>query len=332
MLSRVANSLYWLGRYLERAENLARLVEVNRYDALDTVGAASINSDQIWQPLLYATCSEDAYRTISESSPDAPDVASFITFSREHPDSIRQCIASARENARMVRDQISEDMWLELNSFHLFIQSREAEQLWDSQPDAFFRRTIRSCLLFSGLINATILHDEGWHFIQTGKFLERADKTTRILDMLAYHADPEPARLASALRSCSGLSAFREEGRGDISLDTVTAFLLFSQSFPRSVRFCLRTLDEQLHNISGTPGGAFSNEAERLAGSLLAQLNFSSMDNVWQQGLNDYIDGLQQQFNHIGQRIFETYVLLPAEIRSVNRDNAPVWQQQQQQQ
>ncbi|MCB1232020.1 MAG: alpha-E domain-containing protein [Verrucomicrobiae bacterium] len=331
MLSRVAHSLYWLSRYLERAENLARLVDVSRYDALDT---SNEDNEETWRPILYATSTEDTYREAREKEDGDLDIVSFITFSDANPDSIRQCIAHARENARMVRDQISEEMWLELNSIHLFMQSGEAEDLWRRQPEAFYRELIKFCLLFEGLIDATILHDEGWQFIQVGKFLERSDKTSRILDMLTYVNEPERSQLASALRSCSGFSAFRDEFRGDVTLQNVMAFLLFSQSFPRSVRFCLRELDQVLHAISGTPAGAFSNEAERITGSILAQLNFSSIDNVWSVGLHRYIDELQKQLNLIGQEVFETYVLLPSEIKNLPRLESwqMQWQQSQQQQ
>jgi len=330
MLSRVAESLYWLSRYVERAENLARLVDVNRYDALD---AGVGRGDDGWNSLLQVTHTEDLYATAEETEGRDLDVGRFITFSSSNPDSIRQCLAQARENARVVRDQISEEMWLELNSIHLFLQSRDAEALWQAQPEMLCRKVIRFCLLFQGLTDATILHDEGWKFVQVGKFLERADKTSRILDMLTSQGRPDRARIASVLRSCSGFSAFRAEFRGDVNLPNVTAFLLFSQPFPRSVRFCLRQLDRHLHAISGFPSGSYSNEAERITGSALAQLNFSSTENVWSFGLHEYIDDLQRQLNAIGQQVFETYVLLPSEVQAVvSHDTVQLqWQQQQQQ-
>ncbi len=327
MLSRVANCLYWLSRYLERAENLARLVEVNRYDSLDNHLTES-DEGTFWHPLLYTTCLEESYAKSEET-----DVGWFITFSQHNSDSIRQCVAQARENARMVRDQISEELWRELNRFHLFISSHDAVSLWENQPEAFHRKTIEFCMLLSGLINATILHDEGWHFIQTGKCLERADKTTRVLDMLAFQGEPQRTKLASALKSCSAFSAFQDQFRGAITLDNIMSFLLFSPSFPRSVRFCMRELDEHLHAISGSQSGTFSNEAERLNGSVLAQLNFSSIENMQQSGgYHNYMDSLQAQFNNIGQHVFETYILLPLEIRSLQHNDVFHWQRQQQQQ
>lgn len=332
MLSRVANSLYWLSRYLERAENLTRLVAVNRYADLDSIESPSSSDHTLWHPLLYATAAQENYDKAKEAAGEDIDVNWFITFSISDGDSIRSCIAQARENARMVRDQISEEIWLELNSFHLFMQSQEAEALWEDRPEDFYRRTIKACMLFSGLINATILHDEGWHFIEAGRYLERADKTTRVLDMLAFESDPERGKLASALRSCSAFSAFRAASSGEVTLENVVNFLLFSPSFPRSVRFCLRQIDQQLHSISGTSDGSFSNEAERLAGSTLAQLNFSNIQSVQSIGYHDYFDELQQQFNKIGRQIFETYILLPQEINSLPQYDRTQWQWQQQQQ
>jgi uncharacterized alpha-E superfamily protein len=311
MLSRVANSLYWLSRYLERVENLTRLVEVNRYESLD-----SSDPDQ-WRPLLYTTCTEKIFEGSEEG-----DVGMFIYFSEDNPDSIRECVAHARENARMVRDQISEEIWRELNRFHLFIRSENAVELWQNQPEAFHRRTIEFCMLLSGLIHATVLHDEGWHFMQIGKLIERADKTTRVLDMLAYQGITPRTKLASALKSCSAFNAFQAEYRSGITLDHAMSFLLFSSSFPRSVRFCIKQLDHHLHAVSGSPIGSYTNEAERINGSALAQLNFSSSLNVLQIGYHDYIDSLQKQFNEIGQQVFDTYILLPLEIRSNTNNGA----------
>ena len=328
MLSRVANSLYWLSRYVERAENLARLVHVKSDSVLEAGG----DSSEAWRPALYATCTEKLYERACENEGRGLDVGRFITFSQGNPDSIRQCISHARENARMVRDQISEEMYLELNSAHLFMKSTRSETLWQQEPDALYREIIKFCLLYEGLIEATILHDDGWNFIQIGKFLERADKTSRILDMLTYQSDQGRSKLTSVLRSCSGFAAFRSEFRGEVTLNNVSLFLLFSNSFPRSIRFCLRQVDELLHNISGVPRGSFANEAERLTGSVLAQMNYSKVDNVLNIGLHEYIDDLQSRINDIGQRVFENYVLLPSEIQNIAGPETwqLQWQQQQQ--
>jgi len=330
MLSRVADSLYWLSRYIERAENLARLVDVNANQVLNLRAVSGVDP---WQAVLYATGSEVAHTKACKEAGKKLDVGRFIALESGYPDSIRSCLANARENARMVRDQIAEEMWLELNRAYLFIQSERADEEWKQDQEAFYHRIIEFSLLFQGLTDATVLHDEGWRFTQLGKFIERADKTSRILDMLTYGPEPDRAQCTAVLRSCSALSAFRQEFRGEATLWNVTAFLMFSQSFPRSIRFCLRRLDEVLHSISGVPAGAFSNEAERRTGSLLAKLNFAGLDDVRQSGgLHEYIDQLQVQFNDIGQRIYDTYVKLPFEQVNVDRMESQLQRQQQHQQ
>jgi len=136
------------------------------------------------------------------------------------------------------------------------------------------------------------------------------------------------------LRSCSALSAFRREFRGDITLSNVVEFLLFSESFPRSIRFCVRHFDETLHAISGYPVGSYANEVERLTGSLLARLSFSNPESVWAVGLHEFLDSLQAELNILGQQTFETYVLLPSEIEKLARprDSYNLFQFHQQQQ
>ena len=128
MLSRDANSLYWLSRYIERAENLARLVDVNRYDALDSGRSSAESDDLAWDTLMRVTCTDEHCESF-KTGDQKEDVGSFITLSESNPDSIRQCISNARENGRMVRDQISEEIWLELNRLHLFLRSRGSESL-----------------------------------------------------------------------------------------------------------------------------------------------------------------------------------------------------------
>lgn len=332
MLSRVANSLFWLSRYIERAENLARLVDVNLHKSLDSYrGGPGEQRTDSWKAVLYATLSETHFEEYLATG-GALDAGGFIALNEGHPDSIRECIAAARENARMVRDQITQDMWLDLNSIHLFLQSDQAENLWKKDPNALFRRIVDFSLLFQGLCDTTTLHSEGWLFVQAGRYIERADKTSRILDMLTFSPDAPRAQMSAVLHSCSAFAAFREEFRGVVTLENVARFLLFSEAFPRSVRFCVRQLDETLHAISGAPRGGFFNEPERLAGSLLAQLNFSGTGEVQKRGIHAYIDDIQLRLNEIGQAIFEQYVLLPFEMDQFAHGDSGSFQRLQQRQ
>ena len=324
MLSRVADNLYWMSRYVERAEGVTRLVEVNRDTDLEFY--ASENKRDYWQSALCAMCAVDDF-----ANDEIDDHELFILFSKRWSSSVLTCINMARENARMVRDQLSEEIWVELNNLYLFLNSSTFPEKFRSDPENFFRRTIRFSLVFQGLSDATIHHDEGWRFMSLGRYLERSDQTSRVLDTLTMLGE-EPTRLdlIGALRSCSALSAYRRQYQGALSFRNVADFLLFSRDFPRSLRFAVSRIDTLLHEISGVPSGNFSNEAERLTGSALAQLNFSGIESLLADGLHESIDHLQRKLIEVGQSIFETYVLLPFEIK--NAGVAPMAQRQMQQQ
>ncbi|MFT6862607.1 MAG: putative alpha-E superfamily protein [Akkermansiaceae bacterium] len=333
MLSRVADSLYWLGRYVERAENLARMVEVTRQEDLESFNQSAIGN--VWQPVIYATILDEDLSEKQQAALD-DDPAYYIALSSLNPTSIAACIALARENARTVRDQLSEEMWLELNAIHLFMTSEVAQERYRSSPEGLFRQIIRFSIIFQGLSQSTIRHDEGWHFSRLGRFIERADKTSRILDTLTFNEEmPSQAALMAVLRSCSAFTAYRAQYRTNLSLKKVAAFLFFSPEFPRSIRFCLGRIDATLLAISGTRQGAFSNEAERLAGRALAMANFTQINQLIEDGLHQEIDRFQGRLNEISQSIFEEYVLLPSAIREAIRteglQTGPSQQQMQKQ-
>jgi uncharacterized alpha-E superfamily protein len=324
MLSRVADNLYWMSRYVERAEGVTRQVEVNRDTDLEF--HANKSKRDYWQSALRAMCAFEEFTKDEFEDPER-----FILFSRNWSSSVLTCINMARENARMVRDQLSDEIWVELNNLYLFLNAADVSDNFSSDPQSFFRRIVRFSLVFQGLSDATIHHDEGWKFMSLGKYLERSDQTSRVLDTLTLLGD-EPSRidLIGALRSCSALSAYRRQYQGVLSLRNVADFLLFSLDFPRSLRFAISRIDTLLHEISGVPQGNFSNEAERLTGSVLAQLNFTGIETLLNDGLHYSIDQLQRKLIEVGQSIFETYVLLPFEIK--NAGIAPMVQRQMQQQ
>lgn len=342
MLSRVADHIYWMSRYIERAENLARLMQVSVELLLDSAGSGGKPEDY-WSPVLAATAMEGSFRLLyPEAKPG--DSAHFLTLDERNPDSILSCVREARENARTVRDQISDEMWAELNQLYLLVGSDHGAQLLETTPQVFFEKIIQSSLLFDGITSATLSRTEGWNFLQLGRFLERADKTSRFLDIktqTAVAADTalEALEWGTILRACSAQASYRRVNGTEFSLERILEHLLFSTEFPRSVRFCVRMADEMLHDISGTPTGRYSNRCEKLAGALLARLNFSGPSDVLDRGLHQYIDDLQVALNETGQALFDTYVLLPREtLRSVGgiRPGDPleyhIQKQQQQQQ
>jgi uncharacterized alpha-E superfamily protein len=343
MLSRVANTFYWMVRYVERADNLARLIDVNRQLLLDSERLDSDRLSGFWQPIILSTGDEEAYNTLYSTTGSA-DVIRFLTDDTRNPNSITSCIALARENARTVRDQLSDELWEEINALYLFSRSKDASDLIISDPARYYEDIRRCAETFLGIAASTISRDEAWEFMDLGRHLERADKTTRFLDIANYlpqgddSASTGGLHWSAILRSCGALGSYRASKRR-IDARGVVDFLVFSTVFPRSVRFCIENADISLHRISGTPRGTFSNEAERETGRLLAELNFGTADNAFNAGLHEYLDSLQERLNKIGEAIFETYVLMPERIDvnlEVLDNRSPsavtLWHMQQQQQ
>jgi uncharacterized alpha-E superfamily protein len=345
MLSRVANTLFWTVRYVERADNLARLIDVNQQLLLDFEQLDSERLRGFWWPIILSTGDEEAFSKLYNDT-GSDKVIRFLTDDPLNPNSIASCIALARENARTVRDQLSDELWEELNALYLFTRSDEAKRLVDSNSSLYYENVRRSAVTFLGIAASTTLRNEAWEFMELGRHLERADKTTRFLDFPSHLASTvdgmdtgssEILQQTAILRSCGAMGAYRVEQR-KISAQGVADFLIFAKDFPRSVRYCIEKVDISLHRISGTPLGAYSNEAEREAGRLLAELNFGSAKNAFATGLHDYLDALQARFNGIGNEIFETYVLTPERTQNFpkasysNRQDLITWQHQQQQQ
>ncbi len=320
MLSRVANSLYWISRYIERADNVARILDVNLQLLLDYRRLDDEHLARHWIPIVQSTGDEEDFFELYEEA-NGRTVTEYFVFQRKNPNSIVSSIAQARENARMVRDQITIEMWEEINRIHLLVRSERAEHIWKSSPAEFFHEIRANSCNLQGLIDSTIPRNEGWHFLQAGKYIERADKTTRILDLrhesvpekeVPVHVDQTDALEWSAvLRSCSAWDAYRHLHGVDVGPRRVSELLLLSPEFPRSVRFCVSELDSVLRALSGAPPGRFWNDAEKRSGRLLAELQFSEIDDIFVKGLHGYLDGLQLQLNEIGEALCSIYIHHP---------------------
>ncbi|HQZ30209.1 MAG: alpha-E domain-containing protein [Verrucomicrobiales bacterium] len=328
MLSRVAENLYWMSRSMERAENLARLVTAHQNELLDAT--SSLSGEHAWHPLLEVTSMGD------EDSDEG--VVTYMVSSRKNPDSVINCVFLARENARSVRDQISEDMWLEVNALWL-----DLKQIRGNDPDRHSKiceLTIRSALQFRGIENTSLPRTDVWAFEQLGAYIERADKTSRIVDLPHFLPSHEVSSAWNTmLRACGATAEHRHRYGGEVDAASASALLLFSTTFPRSVRFCVRMIDDLLHQISGTSPGEYMNEAERATGALLARLNFSGVEDIGEMGLHDYVDSIQMDLNRIGYEIQQRYFLLrkdappaSAEDYVKGRMQAQASMQQQQQQ
>lgn len=312
MLSRVADSIYWLNRYIERAENVARVIDVNLHLALDTPGAGR----ERWEPVVSTTGDRDIF---VEHFGDytRENVIRFLVFDPDNTNSILSCLYKARENARSIREVVSSEMWEAVNTFYLLVRAQAFgdHETMIATPHAFLERCKVSSHTFAGVMEATMSHGEAWNFGRLGRFVERADKTSRILDVKYFVLLPDPSYVgspldniqwAALLRSASALEMYRKR-HGRIDPTRVAEFLVLDREFPRAMRHCLVCAEESLRAISGSPQATFQNPAEQRLGRLRATLDYARIDEIVAEGLHEFCDDFQAQLNGLGEAISETF-------------------------
>jgi uncharacterized alpha-E superfamily protein len=309
MLSRVADSLYWINRYVERAENIARFVEVSEAMALD----CPPGSAEPWLPLIYANGDRELFDQLHpEGSSD--QVVGFLVREEDNPSSLVNCLAIARENARQIRDVITTEMWEQINDLYWSIQ--EGESFWEQPLQEQLREIRRGCQLFYGITDATLSRDLSWQFSRLGRLLERADKATRILDVKYFLLLPSPEDVGgvldelqwiSLLRCAGAYQMFRQSRQQMIEPKAVASFLLLDPNFPRSVRYCLGRIQETLRIVSGRSLPGAPDALECLSGLTLARWSYTSIDDLISGGLHEAIDDLQSDLNSLHNLIEERY-------------------------
>lgn len=320
MLSRVADSIYWLNRYIERAENISRFIDVNLNLLLDLpMGLA-----EQWEPLVLTTGDLGFFQK-HYGEFTAENVIQFLTFDRTYPNSIISCLRAAQDNASSIREVISSEMWQQINSFNHFVKTAARNQPLPDLTD-FFAEVKQASHLFAGVMDATMTHNEGWHFGQMGRLLERADKTSRILDVKYFLLLPSVEDVGSAvdelgwialLRSASAYEMYRKRSlQHRITPAGVAQFLLLDPEFPRSIRFCLLRAERSLHQITATPINTWRNPAERSLGRLRSELDYLTIDEIISRGIHEFLDQLQQQINQVDSHIFETFFTLAPVLQS----------------
>ena len=310
MLSRVAETVYWLSRYIERAENVARFIDVN-YNL--TLGDAESLKDQ-WTPLLQTTADEDSFARRYEA-PTRDSVLQFLSFDLENANSIASCVAFARENARTIREVISTVVWEQLNKFHLLVKAGAQSSETFEEPQEFCEQVRLTSHLLVGAMDATMSHDEAWHFARLGRLIERADKTSRLLDVQYFNLLPnvhaigtslDVVRWAALLRSASALESYRRL-HGKIVPHKVAGFLMLDRSFPRSMHFSVMRAADSMRVITGSEEHAYCYHSEQLLGRLCSSLDYADVADIIEDGLHQYIDEFQAQLNLIGEEIHEDF-------------------------
>ena len=317
MLSRVANSVYWMSRYIERAENVARFISVNLNLLLDIPREGGLQ----WEPLIVTTGDRVLYE---EFYPDysRESVIRFLTFDRRNRNSIISCLNAARENARSVREIISTEMWEQLNRFYIELNEAEHSDFASGDPHKFFLMIKMRGHMFSGLLYSTMSHGEPWHFAHMGLMIERADKVSRILDVKYFMLLPKTDTVgspydniqwAAVLKSASAHDMYRKRFHR-ITPTNVADFLIFDAEFPRSVRMCVGGAFDSLRRITAAPFGSARNQAEKRLGRLVADLEYSDIAEVMAGGMHEYLDGLQTHLNEVSMEIRSTFFkALPAD-------------------
>jgi len=327
MLSRVADSIYWMCRYVERAENLARFADVTLNMMLDLPSG----SPEQWRPLISATGDDEKFFE-RYGEPTRDNVIQFLTFDREYSNSILSCLHSARENARSVREAIGSEMWEHLNQFYISVRNAAGDPDALESPNDFFQHVKMSSHLFTGITVTTMSQGEGWHFARLGRLLERADKTSRILDVKYFTLLPtvqdvgspmDDLQWSSVLRSVSGFEMYRKRHHG-ITPKRVVGFLVLDRKFPRAIIHCIDHANQSLHAISGSPEGTFWNPAEKRLGMLRSELAYAEIDEILSAGLHEFLDSFQSKLNAVGEAIFQTYIAMRPASEEANHGEAKV--------
>jgi uncharacterized alpha-E superfamily protein len=330
MLSRVAEALYWMARYIERAEDLTRLLAVNFNALLETQPE---EARQGWEPLVAMSGDEDLFYSLYPEA-SARALSEFLLWHPANPNAVTASVTRARENARSVREQISSEMWGQINRLYFLLRDVNREAVLTS-PSEFFGQVRDGSQAFQGITAATMTHSEPYQFVQLGLHLERADKTARILDAkylyitrLEDHSAETALQLIALLRSCSAFEPFRRTALGMLTSQHVAEFLLLDQDFPRAVQFCLNRSLYALGQVGGDtnnrqPG---QDQPNRSLGRLRSELEYMSILDVLGDKMDPFLNSLLIRLNGIGVEVARTYFT----TRVILPDSRPQQQQQQQ--
>ncbi|MBA4062633.1 MAG: alpha-E domain-containing protein [Isosphaera sp.] len=320
MLSRVAENLYWISRYVERAEGLARLLD-DAFSMELEEGSRPDGAGPLDNVLLMLSARAAFARSRPPHPDGAPDqreaVLRFLTFGRAGGVSIRETVAGARENARGTQETLSGEAWSQLNKLHLFLNSPRAAARFAASPSRFLDRVRRECVLFAALVDGTLPRTEAYHFLQVGRHLERVDMLSRVINVHCYASAAfvpagvgsdvtfSAAHWASLLRGTSAYEAYQKQARERVDPVGVVRYLLLEAEFPRSMRFGVARCLESLRCVAG--GGGFGTDAERHLGRLDSELRYMDVDDLFRRGVDQFLVGVQETCAAVGRDVHQAY-------------------------
>jgi uncharacterized alpha-E superfamily protein len=310
MLSRVADSLYWMSRYLERAENTVRQLDVTLGLMLDTGGSGE---ETRWQRLVDAL----GKPTGLEWNGNLESMAHKLVFDNLNHAAVTFCVNGARENARQVREEISSDQWQRLNRLYHQIHSPQAEAQFSSNVSDVLTSVIDGIHLFKGVSNTTMIHGQGWQFIRLGRYLERAYATATLLevyqpDLLQLqgreHTGYQYLESVGLLRCCTSFEAYCQVYTADVTPDRILEFLLLNRDFPHAIRYCVDAIREAIDSIQRTGGRRPPGELVSGIGRLHAMLDFTTIHEIIHGDTAAFLHAIREQCLRIHELIYRYYV------------------------
>lgn len=321
MLSRVADSLYWMGRYMERADHVARQLDVH----LTIVPEQAVEAARRRRNRLITCLVRPDYPAAAVHSDQ--DLAYLLTFDEDNPNSIVRCIASGRENARQVREQINSQMWEQINQLYLQMQMSSMTQIWVGQPHSFYHGINQDVYRLQGITDSRITRDQGWHFVQLGRYLERAREVADMLDVDFRELYASPGHVSDVsddtvdqrtyldwvglLRGAAAYEAYSKMYTANVHPRYIIEFLLLNPSFPYSVHFAINAVQRSLEVIGDATEMPKAARVYRLAGRLRAMLDYASVDEIMESGLGTYLREIQARCAEIHDAIYATYITYP---------------------
>jgi uncharacterized alpha-E superfamily protein len=329
--------VFWMSRYVERAIAVGRLIDVTWHLELDD-GEAGDPRQQLWSRLLAPRPNDGQLPAPLREGPDPHTVRAWLAFDRDNPRSLVSCVQRGRSAARRIRESISSEMWEALNALYLSLGDPALASLVEDDPHAFYKRIREGAQFTQGLADATLTHDEAWHFTCLGRYLERADNVAHVLSLQAHllhdwgRDQDDMVRWLAVLRSCGSAEAYARYYALRVEPARVVEFLLLNEHFPQSVRFSLRHAWMALQSISSASTVSL---AARGLGRLSAQLEHTAVDEILEAGLQQYLNDVQEEIARICDHLTRVYLRdepQPGRLVGVARAAMLMAEQQQQQQ
>lgn len=322
MLSRVADHLYWMSRYLERAEHTARMIDVFHNLVLEQEPSVAT---RYWDSLLISLEWDQTYTEMEAQGWETYQLSHLLTFDADNSSSIYSCIRAARDNARNVRELISSEMWNEINRLYLGVTDSLRDEGIGAHPHDFYQTVKEGAQLFQGITDSTTYRGPGWNFIQLGRYIERARSLAVLLEAHFKHGKEDYLELVALLKCCTAFEAFCKVYSPELQRTRIVQFLLLNSEFPHSVRFAVDRIDRALNRIAENAPGADNVRLLRLTGRLASSLRFGTLEEMLARGVVGFLEEIRGQLADIHEAMYQAYITYPIEQALVPVSSGEFW-------